>query len=313
MTALPRDVYTLDDLRRWPEVVAGLAHPVRLAVFGDPVAHSRSPQLHEPALRACGIDSHYVRVHVRSGELAEALAACRAAGFIGVNLTIPHKQEVFPLLDEVDEHAKTLGAVNTVWFDTDRAVGFNTDGPGFVRAVRHAFGLDVRDLRVLVLGAGGGAGRGITVQCALENCQRFVLANRTREKAEALLPALGRLLDDNRVPGPMERLEVVDFTPEAIRPQIPRIDLVVNATSIGMQRTDPPALPREILAPHLVVYDTVYVGGRHTKLMAAAEEAGGSAANGLEMLLCQGALAFEIWFDREAPVEVMRRGLLGEG
>jgi len=313
MSTTPREVYTLEDLRRWPEATRDLEHPVRLAVFGDPVAHSKSPQLHEPALRACGIDSHYVRLHIKPEELQEALDLCQKHDFIGVNLTIPHKQEAIPLLDEVDEPAQFLGAVNTVLFEGGQKLGFNTDGPGLVHAVREAFGLDVRDLRVLVLGAGGGAGRAIAAQCALENCQRLVLANRTREKAEALLPMLKPKMEDYRVLGPVARLQVVDFEPRAIQQQIGRLDLIVNATSIGMKRTDPAALPREILAAHLVVFDTVYAAGGRTKLMMNAEEVGARTANGLGMLLHQGAQAFEIWFNREAPLEPMREGLMAAG
>jgi len=310
MSASPQAVYTIDDLRRWPEATRDLDKPARLAVFGDPVAHSKSPQLHEPALETCQIDSHYVRLAIKPAELEEALGLCQKHDFIGVNLTIPHKQEALTLLDEIDSHAKELGAVNTVLFEGGQMLGYNTDGPGLVQAVRYEFGMDVRDLRVLIVGAGGGAGRGIAVQCSMEHCQRLVMTNRTLEKAEALLPLLKSRMEDHRVPGPVKRLEVVPFDPDAIQQQLARIDLIINASAIGMKRMDPPALPREILMPHLMVYDTVYAAGGRTKLMQAAEEVGARAANGLSMLLYQGAFAFEIWFNREAPVEAMRRGLL---
>jgi len=308
MNTEPKPVYTIEDLRQWREVTSALEHPARLAVFGWPVAHSRSPQMHEAALKACGISMHYVRLEIAPDDLAEALQLCAKSDFLGVNLTVPHKTAALALIDDVDPHATRLGAVNTVLFENGKSSGFNTDGPGFVQAVRLGFGLDVRDLRVLVLGAGGGAGRGIATQCALEKSRRLVLTNRTIEKAEALSQDLLDCLHEAKVPGPMDRLLVVPFTPEALRAQMGNLDLVVNCTTIGMKRTDPSVLPREILAPHLVVLDTVYAAGR-TKLMQAAEEAGARALGGLSMLLHQGALSFEIWFDRTAPLDAMEAAL----
>jgi shikimate dehydrogenase len=156
-----KDVYTLEDLRHWDAATAGEEPPIRLAVFGDPVAHSRSPQMHNAALAACGIAARYCRLHIRPEELAEALRLLPKAGFIGSNFTIPHKAATLPLLDAVDDHARKIGVVNTVVVEGERLLGFNTDGPGLLRAIRAEFGVDLRDLRVMVLGAGGGAGRAI--------------------------------------------------------------------------------------------------------------------------------------------------------
>jgi shikimate dehydrogenase len=305
-----KELYTLADLQNWPAATSGVEPPIRLSVFGDPVAHSASPPMHNAALEKCGIAARYTRLHVRPEELPAALRSLSAANFIGTNLTIPHKTTALPLLDEVDEHAKKMGAVNTVVVEDGRLIGFNTDGPGIVRAVRAEFCVDLHDLRVMVLGAGGGAGRAIAIQCALEGCERLVLVNRTFEKAGALAAELGPHFRGPKLIGPVARIEAVPWDHDALRFQLQNTDLVINATSIGLRRTDPSPLPSSILLPHLMVYDTIYTAAK-TKLVEAAEQAGARGANGLSMLLHQGALSFEIWFNREAPIDVMREALLG--
>ncbi|CAN5350251.1 shikimate dehydrogenase [soil metagenome] len=302
------DVYSLDDLHHWEGCGgAALDPPARLAVLGHPVAHSRSPQLHNPALAACHLGMQYIRIDVPEGAVPEALARIRALGFVGTNVTVPHKFAAMEAMDFVDPAARRLGAVNTVVFEGDQMLGFNTDGPGFVRAVREEFAVDVGDLRVLVLGAGGGAGRAVAVQCAAEGCERLVLANRTIEKAEALAAELLPAFVGDRLLGPSERLAAIGMAPAALRLEIGEIDLVVNATSIGMKRTDPDLLPESFLQAHHLVYDMIYSPPR-TRLVAAATAAGARAANGLSMLVHQGAISFEHWFDRPAPLAVMRRG-----
>ncbi len=288
--------------------LGNISPPARVAVFGDPVAHSRSPAFHNAALRAAGIDASYVAIHVTPTELADALRALPDQGFLGTNLTIPHKTAVLPLLDAIDPAAQTIGAVNTVSVQDGQLTGFNTDGPGFLRAIREEFSVDVRDLRILIFGAGGGAGRAIAVQCALEGCERLVLVNRTVEKARALATELEPLFRTERLAGPSDRLQTIPHDLAAIRAQLESIDLVVNATSIGMKRTDPALVPEALLAPSLLVYDTVYATGR-SRLVEDAISAGARAANGLSMLLHQGALSFEIWFDRPAPLAEMRAAL----
>jgi len=300
-----KEVYTLEDLRNWDAATAGEEVPIRLAVFGDPVAHSRSPQMHNAALEACGIPARYCRLHIRPEELAEALRLLPKANFIGANFTIPHKAALLGLLDTVDDHARKIGVVNTVVVEGERLSGFNTDGPGLLRAVRAEFGVDLRDLRVMVLGAGGGAGRAIAAQCAIENCPRLVLVNRTFEKAQKLVHELEPFYKGPRVFGPMRRLEAVPWEEAQLAAQLTNIDLVINATSCGMKRTDPSVLPASILQANLLVYDTIYTA-QLTPLMEDAQSVGARVANGKSMLLYQGVLSFEIWFNRPAPVEVMR-------
>ena len=163
-----RPVYSVADLRDWAAATSGLEQPIRLAIFGDPVAHSASPPMQNAALAARGVPVRYARLRVLAAELAEALQLIASQGFIGVNLTLPHKTTVLPLLHSIDAHAAALGAVNTVRVEADGTLrGFNTDGPGFVNAVRAEFGLELPGARVLILGAAGGAGsRGVAAGAA---------------------------------------------------------------------------------------------------------------------------------------------------
>ncbi len=171
--------YTLADLEKWREIARDIDPPIRLGVFGDPVAHSLSPDIQNAALRACEIDAQYARFHIRANELSSALRFLRNLDFAGVNLTVPHKIAGFAQVDEADESASRVGAVNTIRVRDKKLVGSNTDGEGFLRAIRSEFSVDLRDLRVLIIGAGGGTGRATAWQCALENCERLVLVNRT--------------------------------------------------------------------------------------------------------------------------------------
>lgn len=289
-----------------------LVPPARVAIFGDPVSHSRSPEMHNAALRAAGIDAQYIRLHVRKDELAASLRALPAAGFVGANITIPHKVETLKFLDHIDQHALILGAVNTVAVTEDnRLKGYNTDGPGLVRAIREEFQMDISDLKILILGAGGGAGQAIAAQCALEGCERLVLANRSLEKAEALKERLMPLLQSERLLGPSDRVTALGLEESALARELPRTDLLINATSIGMKASDPQLIPERLFFPQLLVYDTVYLSGAKTRLLLDAESRGARIANGLSMLLHQGALAFEIWFHQAPSLEAMRQGLRG--
>jgi shikimate dehydrogenase len=301
--------YTLADLENWREAMRDVDPPIRLGVFGDPVAHSLSPQMQNAALRACKIDMQYARFHIRANELRSALRFLRELDFIGVNLTVPHKIAAFAQIDEADESANRAGAVNTISFRDKKLIGSNTDGEGFLRAIRAEFSVDVRDLRVLIVGAGGGTGQAIAWQCALENCERLVLVNRTHEKAQALAERLRPFFAGPRVLGPAARLEAVPGDEAALRAQLGDVDLIVNATPLGMNPSDPTPIPARLLAPHHMVFDAVY-GPSTTSLLRAADEAGARGANGLSMLLHQGALSFSFWFDREAPIEAMRKALL---
>ena len=295
--------YTLDELHRWSEIAPTLQPAARLAVIGDPVGHSRSPQMHNPALQACGIDAQYIRVQVPGGRVREALDLFAANGFIGVNCTIPHKFEALESMDIVDDLAKQLGAVNTVLIENGKFTGFNTDGPGFLRSVKESFGYDVTELGVLIVGAGGGAGRAVAVQCALEKCVRIVLVNRTPEKALALRDELIAI-------SPNSLVEVIPWTDSALVNSFGDVDMIVNATPIGMKAEDEPPFDTSLIDKHFLIYDMVYKpSGQSTRLIAEAKAIGAQTCDGLALLLHQGAISFEHWFQRPAPLDVMRKAL----
>jgi shikimate dehydrogenase len=298
-----KDVYTLADLTDWH----ASDPPIRLGVFGDPVEHSLSPQMQNAALKHAKIDMQYARFHISSADLNEALGLIRKLEFAGVNLTIPHKIAAPEWIDRVEDDAKQIGAVNVIKIDNGKLHGFNTDGRGFARAIREEFSVDLRDLRVMILGAGGAA-RAIALECAKSHCERLVIANGTFEKGERLAEKLRSFFEGPKVFGPVPRLQAIRWEDAAFQFQIANVDLVVNATPVGLNRGDPSPLAARLLAPHLMVYDTIY-SAKTTPLVSAAVEAGARAANGLSMLLHQGALAFEIWFERPAPLEIMRAAL----
>jgi shikimate dehydrogenase len=300
--------YTLGDLEKWSEIARDIDPPIRLGVFGDPVAHSLSPEMQNAALRGGEINAQYARFHIRSNELRSALRFLRNLDLVGVNLTVPHKIAGFGQIDEADESASRIEAVNTIRVVDKRLIGSNTDGEGFLRAVRSEFSVDLRDLRVLIIGAGGGTGRAIAWQCALENCERLVLVNRTLEKANALAERLRSLFMEARVLGPAARLEAVAWEESVVRMQLADIDLIVNATPLGMNPSDAAPIPSRLIAPHHMVFDCVY-GPSKTALLRAAEQAGARSADGISMLVHQGALSFSIWFDRDPPIDAMRKAL----
>jgi shikimate dehydrogenase len=300
--------YTLGDLENWAAVARNVHPPIRLGILGDPVAHSLSPEMQNAALQACEIDGQYARFHIRPAELRSALRFLRDLDLVGVNLTVPHKLAGFMQIDEADESARRIEAVNTIRLRDKKLIGSNTDGEGFLRAIRNEFSVDLRDLRVLILGPGGGTGRAIAWQCAIENCERLVLVNRTLDKASALAETLRSFFADARVLGPAARLEAIPWEESAIRAQLGDIDLIVNATPLGMNLSDHAPMPGRLIAPYHLVFDCVY-GPSKTALIRAAEQAGARSANGLSMLLYQGAQSFSIWFNREPPIDVMRKAL----
>ena len=299
-----KSVYTLADLQAWEAVTAGEPLPLRLAVLGDPVAHSASPPMHNAALAAAGIAARYCRLHIRPEELDAALRLLPEKGFIGVNCTIPHKAAALAAVDEADENARRAGGVNTVVVGADcRLRGFSTDGPGFAHAVREQLGVELGDVRVLVLGAGGGAGSAVAMQCATAGARGLTLINRSVEKLQPLQDAITAFY-------PRERLAIGPWENAALARALERSDLIVNCSALGMKPDDASPVPAALLSARHLLYDTIYTAPR-TPLMRAADAADARSANGLSMLLHQGALSFEHWFGRPAPLEVMRAALNG--
>lgn len=300
------EVFSADDLAllsRGEGPLKTLHPPARLAIFGDPVAHSASPQMQNAALKARGLEAQYVRILVTPEELPIALVNLSTTGFLGVSLTLPHKQAALPLMNEITREARIMGAINTIVLHNGKLLGHNTDGPGLSAAIHEEFGIPLRDLRVLILGGAGGAGRAITVQCALEGCPSITIANRNSEKGASLASEIQESLG--------KEVTSISLDLEDLRPTLSSVDLIINATPLGMKSDDPSPLenlPEGLLnSPHLV-YDTVYSGGE-TALLKQAGELGIQGANGFSMLLHQGVLQNALWFGEPAPLETMREAL----
>lgn len=297
-----KEVYTLDDLIVREVLDAGAVKPARLAVIGQPIAHSASPKMHQAALDALGIDARYIRIEVEPGRVEEALGRMRDLGFSGCNVTVPHKMEVMEFCTEIDPAARALGVVNTVRFDGDGVRGFNTDAPGFRRAVEEVRGNSLAGASVMIVGAGGGAGQAIAMSCGMAGVEILVLVNRTVEK---LKPLAGRIRAE--VGGGMEI--VLLGMDDVSLPVIARgCEVIVQTTSVGLKADDPPVLGEDCLVAGQLVYDTIYKPAL-TPLLELARAKGCRIANGESMLLHQGALAFQIWFPGTEPLEWMRRGL----
>ncbi len=270
-----------------------------VGVWGHPVGHSRSPAMHNAALAVLGLDWVYAPFNVAPEDLPAAVAGLRALNMIGVNVTVPHKEAVLPLLDVVDEDARRIGSVNTVHNVGGVLHGSSTDGPGFLRSLE-GVGEQTRGRRALVLGAGGSA-RAIAFALAGRG-GRVQIANRTRERAEALAARVNEFY-----PG---AASATGWGVEA-----GEYDLLVNTTSLGM---DPrpetmPALPPGGLSPDVCVVDLVYAPPQ-TRLLGVARAAGcRTVVNGLPMLAAQGALSLARWAGlawEDVPLGIMEKAAL---
>jgi shikimate dehydrogenase len=266
---------------------------LRLLVIGDPIDHSLSPPMHNAALKFLHLPCLYGRLRVSPENLREAFQLLRQQNFIGWNLTLPHKLAAIDLLDGLDPLAGRLRAVNTVVNHSGRLFGFNTDGKGLVAAIGEAFGCVVPSVRIALLGTGGGAGQAAARYLAELNVPALVLLNRTAVKAERLA---SELADSSKSE---VRAELWEKLPNVCR----EVDMIVNASTVG---PSPEALA-SLESRHLV-FDMVY-GPQETPLVHFARKKGARAADGLLMLLHQGVLAFEIWFGKPAPAQLMREAL----
>jgi shikimate dehydrogenase len=264
------------------------------AVYGSPIRHSASPAMHNAAFAALGLDWRYLAFEVDPKNLRAAIEGAKAMNFAGINLTVPHKLLAVEMVDALDASAKEWGAVNTIRFGSEGAVGYNTDADAIVTALREDLKLEPRGAKVLLLGAGG-AGRTAALKLASENVAELFLVNRTTCKAETIAAEIKKQLPDVKVS--------VGYPKGGV-------DLILNATSLGLKPDDTSPLDEKqfSLKQTRAVYDMIYRPAE-TKLLAAAKAAGRRTANGLGMLLHQGAKAFEIWTGQPAPLAVMRRAL----
>lgn len=269
-------------------------------VMGDPVAHSVSPAMHNAAFRELGLDYAYLPFNVSTDRLAGAVEGMRALNMVGMNVTIPHKVAVIPLLDQVDLLARQIGAVNVIHNKGGRLVGSNTDAEGFLRMLEGQ-GIDAQGLRVAVLGAGG-ASRAVCFALASRGADITIL-NRTAGKAEGCAAEMAVYTG--------RTFEALEMNIANLAGALAKADLVVNATSIGMAPgVDKSPVNRELLQRRHSVVDIVY-NPLKTRLMRDAQKVGAMTMGGIDMLAWQGALAFGIWTGRAAPIDVMRRAAAG--
>ncbi len=273
--------------------------PRLFGVLGDPVDHSLSPVMHNAAFAACGLPHLYLRWRVSPGELRAALGEARRLGVAGLNLTVPLKEHVLPLLDVVTPAARRIGAVNTVKLAGGRLLGDNTDAPGFLRSLRGHVRL--RGGRTVLIGAGGSA-RAVAAGLVAAGCAEIVVANRTPARGEALA---AWLRDDAGA----RRVAVVPLAALRTGAPLEGVRLVVNTTPVGLAGL---ALPMRVAAtsPRCLFVDLVYA---RTPFLAAAARAGRPTLDGAGMLLHQGALAFAWWTGRVAPVAPMAAALRAAG
>lgn len=273
-------------------------------ILGHPIGHSRSPAMHNRAFAELGIDAMYVPFAVPPERLPQAVAAIRPLALCGLNVTLPHKSAIMQLLDKIEPDAQAIGAINTIYHEGGQLVGMNTDAPGLSRALQEA-GVQLTAASISVIGAGGAA-RASVVGLARAGAARIAIMARRNDEAERLVkelqPAAGRTV-----------LSVVPWERIALEKGFSGSQLVVQATSATLDDGPGAAelsamLPFASLPAQAAVIDLVY-RPRETLVLKAAKAAGKRGVDGLGMLLHQGAIAFEKWLGRSAPVEVMRAAL----
>ncbi len=266
-------------------------------LIGDPVEHSVSPAMHNAAFSSLGLDYIYLPFRVARDNLTKAIDGLKVLNIRGLNVTIPHKVAVIPLLDEMEPLAQKIGAVNTIANDKGRLKGYNTDAGGFLKALLER-GIEPRGKKVVVLGAGG-ASRAISFTLA-ERGAEIVILNRRLEMDWAVELASSISQFSAR------EVKALELNDKNLSSVLEAADILVNATSVGMSpNSNNSPLPARLLKPELVVFDVVY-NPLKTRLLAEAEAAGAETISGIDMLVWQGALAFELWTGAKAPIDIMK-------
>lgn len=270
-----------------------------LGLLGNPVAHSISPQLHNTISDMLGIDAVYIAMNIQREKVREAVEGLRTCGFLGFNITVPHKEAVIEYCDELSGDVELMGAVNTVKNANGRLCAYNTDGSGFIRALKLQTGQEAKGKKIVVLGAGGTA-RSISVKLAMEGAAGIFIINRTVQKAESIKEIIN---------GKIRNIAFSMGYEEAYSNNvIEQSDIIINTTSVGLH-PDVEGCPLKenlILKKNQLVYDVIYKPEK-TRLLKMAEGFGCKTANGLGMLICQGAEAYEIWMERVIPQDIVEK------
>jgi len=292
----PKD--TKRDLNRFDPVTAS----TRLfCLLGDPVSHSRSPAMMNPALAAAGVDGVYLALRTPTRDLERVINTLKAVGFGGGNVTAPHKERVAALVDRLSPGAELSGSVNTLAWDGDTLVGYNTDGSGLVRAIEEGSGMSLSGARVLLLGAGGAA-RGVIPALFHGGAAKMYLANRTEARARELAERFGDL--GPIVPLPLEDAALFERGDGALD----GFGIVINATSARVEGGVIAGLDLARMSPGSLFFDMNYYHG-DDETAGLLKKTGILHAKGMDMLLFQGVDAFELWTGAAAPVAIMRRSL----
>ncbi len=266
-------------------------------IFGYPVEHSFSPGMHNAAFRKLGMDACYVPFAVTPGKLESAVRAIIPLGFRGLNVTIPHKERVLACLDELSEEARLIGAVNTIEVKRGRLIGHNTDGRGFLRALREHGGQDPKGKKILFIGSGGAA-RAVSFSLALAGAAAIAFSDLDVQKASLLA---NDIREKTGVPTVVTGRETLpEYAADA--------DYLINATPLGLKRADPLPIPAKLVRKKHFICDLVY-NPPDTALLRMAGKQGAIGLPGLGMLLYQGVIAFEIWTGKEAPIMIMKNAL----
>ncbi|MFX3624469.1 MAG: shikimate dehydrogenase [Ectobacillus sp.] len=263
-------------------------------VIGNPIGHSLSPLMHNDAFSALGIDAHYHAFRLEEEKLGDAVKGFKAIGISGFNVTTPHKVAIMAHLDEIDELAQQIGAVNTVVNQNGKFIGYNTDGIGYVRSLQAISKEPLEGKRVLLLGAGG-ACRAIFFSLASSGVRHIDIANRTVARAQELIQACPRSLGSQALTA--EEATALQHT----------YDIIINTTTVGMYpNIDETPLAIRSLKEGAIVSDIIY-NPLETKIMREAKQAGAFVQNGVDMFVYQGAMAFELWTKQWPDVERMKQ------
>jgi len=294
----PEETYTLEDLKSWE------FDGVSLAVLGHPVRHSISPAMHNAAIKEIAPSDdrfsnwRYFRFEVRPEDLIQALPMFHEKGFFGLNLTVPNKEIALGALQKVDSAALEIGAVNTLRRLDDGYEGFNTDGYGLSEGIKRDLQTSLEGKDVVILGAGG-AGRATAVEALYRKCQSLTIVNRNQDRLKNLIQNLSPIAKRFSIP-------LSDCSPNDPKLSLPSSAIIINATSLGLNSDDPLPLPNERVHHSLTLFDMIY-NPRTTQLMELILSRGGRAANGLSMLVFQGARSLEIWSGKNVNAETMNQ------
>ncbi len=267
-------------------------------LFGFPVTHSLSPAMHNVAFNQLNINAIYLPFAVAPEKLKEAVNSIKTFGIQGVNVTVPHKENIIKHLDNLSEDAYIIQAVNTVVNKDGKLMGHNTDGYGFINSLME-MKFNPKDKSFLIVGSGGAA-RAISINVAKHRAKEIFICDVIEEKAKKLKDYTKSVFSNCYI-------EAV--SPEDLKVLKNRIDILVNATPIGLKKDDPLVVDKQLLKRDIFVYDLIY-NPAQTKLLALAEKMGLACSNGLNMLLYQGALSFKLWTGKNPPVAVMKKALL---